>query len=154
MSVFDCLGPLLSLTVYIRIISFVTYAMVAGLLQHCNDPRENRLTKIYLALIWAISWALSQWVLSRITTAAIKYSRCSPAHSVSPITIHYFMYCKFINACVGFIWRFSRPPLNRNNRYTRKYNPCTWITVAWKYRDCDKIEVLIWKTRSFHERSY
>ncbi len=26
-------------------------------------------------------------------------------------------YCKFINVCEGFIWRISRPSLNRKNKY-------------------------------------
>ncbi len=49
------------------------------------------------------------------------------------------------------------------SKYLSFYSGCqillSWVFfqvafVAWKYRDCEKIEVLIWKTRSFHERSH
>ncbi len=33
-----------------------------------------------------------------------------------------YLYCKFIDVCEGFIWRFLRPPLNRKNKY-----PQTWF---------------------------
>ncbi len=33
------------------------------------------------------------------------------------MTFSTLQYCKFINVCEGFIWRISRPSLNRKNKY-------------------------------------